>query len=339
MTLRCCAECIDDRALRKQIIPSISTERGTCGFCRSNDVDLVEPGQLADLFEMLVDIYKKDCNGRSLIELMKEDWFIFSNMENHNAKKLLREILDDDEFTRMSFSASPAYTSEGLARWETLRDEILYKNRYFLDEDLDADRLEELLNHLIADEMPKVWYRARILADYKDPYLIKDMGAPPKHSATYGRANPVGIPYLYLSSTPETAASEVRPFTGEEACVADFKVSDPMTLVDLRKPRKIVSPFVLSTADAIGQLLADIPLLERLGDELMRPILPKSAAIDYIPSQYLCEFIKKKGYDGVVYRSSVSDGYNMALFNPNKAQGVNVSKYRIEKVTVDVIQA
>lgn len=306
MSSWCCAECIDDRFLRKNKIPSISNKRGNCDFCGSSGVDLVQPTQLADLFEMLVSIYEPDSNGKSLVELVKDDWLIFSHprMDNAHAKELLGEILDDGEIIRKSFSPSPIYNSEGLARWETLRDEILYKNRYFLDEALDSDRLKELLVHLSADEMPEVWYRARIMTD-EQPYLIGEMGAPSKRTATHGRANPIGIPYLYLSSSPETAAAEVRPHTGEIACVADFEVAKPMTLVDLRDPRKLVSPFVLAHANAIGQMRADIPFLERLGAELTRPVLPRSAAIDYIPSQYLCEFIKKNGYDGVVYRSSV----------------------------------
>ncbi len=162
------------------------------------------------------------------------------------------------------------------------------------------------------------------------------MGAPPKRLAMHGRANPPGIPYLYLGSLPETAAAELRPHTGEVACVADFTIADPLKAVDLRNPRKLVSPFLLADAGAIGQLRADIPFLERLGEELTRPVVPQGAAIDYLPSQYLCEFIKKSDYDGVIYRSSVSDGMNLALFNPAKATGGNVALYNISRVSVKV---
>lgn len=60
------------------------------------------------------------------------------------------------------------------------------------------------------------------------------------------------------------------------------------------------------------------------------------AAIDYIPSQYLCEFIKKSGFDGVVYRSSVSEGINLALFDPAQAVGGEVELYSVTKVSVEV---
>lgn len=337
MSAQCCPECFDDRGLRKNIIPSLSSNRGICGFCGTTDVVLVEPRKLADVFEMLISIYEPDPDGKTLVEWMKEDWQLFSHplMDVAHAKELLSEILDDGDIVRKAFSPSATYKSEGLIRWETLRDELMYKNRYFLDVKLDTDRLVELLDHLPADDMPERWYRARILTD-DTAYPIHQMGAPPKHLAAHGRANPPGIPYLYLSSLPEAAAAEVRPHTGEVACVADFTVSAFLKAVDLRNPRKLVSPFLLADASAIGQLRADITFLERLGEELTRPVLPRSAAIDYIPSQYLCEFIKKSGKDGVIYRSSVSSGMNLALFDPARAVGGKVSLYNISRVSVDV---
>ena len=76
--------------------------------------------------------------------------------------------------------------------------------------------------------------------------------------------------------------------------------------------------------------------MENLGEELTRPILPEVAAIDYIPSQYLCEFIKKHGYHGVMYRSSVGDGINIALFNPESASIGSVSSHIVSRVLVEV---
>lgn len=92
----------------------------------------------------------------------------------------------------------------------------------------------------------------------------------------------------------------------------------------------------MEDADQRGQLLSNLPLLERLGDELTRPVLPRGAAFEYILSQYLCEFIKVSGFDGVIYRSSVSDGINLALFRPDMASGQDVGRYAVERVEVRV---
>lgn len=333
----CCQECFGDRGLRRDIIPSLNPQLGHCSYCGTKDTALVDPTALRDLFEILISIYEPDTEGKSLVDWLKGDWDLFSHqaMDVAHSKELLSDILDDGEIVRKPFSPSAAYHSEALAKWETLRDELMWKNRYFLDEVLDTDRLKELLSHLPADDMPTEWYRARIVADGQS-FALDQMGPPPARLATHGRANPAGIPYLYLGSMPDTAAAEIRPHTGEVACVAKFDLTSPLNAVDLRNPRGLVSPFLLADATAIGQLRADIAFLEKLGEELTRPVLPRGAAIDYIPSQYLCEFIKKVGYDGVVYRSSVSQGINLALFNPDKATGREVSLYNITKVTVEV---
>jgi hypothetical protein len=258
-------------------------------------------------------------------------------MDDSRAKDLLGEILDDGEIARQTFVPANDPTTDRLSEWEKLRDELMYHNRYFPEATIDLDRLEALLSPLTLDpdEIPTVWYRARIqTADAA--FTVDQMGAPPNRIASHGRANPAGIPYLYLGSTQRTAISEIRPHTGEIACVADFTTPADLKLVDLRSPRKMVSPFLLEDAADIGRMRNDLPFLERLGDELTRPVVPQSAAIDYTPSQYLCEFIKKCGYQGVIYRSSVSDGMNLALFDPALARCGTVAQYRVTRVSVDI---
>lgn len=335
-TRRCCPECFGDRGLRDSIFPTLKPTLGTCGFCSSTNVQLVKPRALNEYFELLASVYEPNSDGKPLIEWFRDDWRMFANprMTPNRASDLLGSVLSDQTKFLQPHIPSPSYISEELIHWETLRNELMYGNRWFLDKSIDIDRLRELLGMLLVSDLPEQWFRARILVD-KEPYLIEQMGAPPNRLTGHGRANPPGIPYLYLGSSPETAVSEIRPHTGELACVADFVAPD-LRAVDLRNPRISVSPFILADANEIGQLRADLPFLERLGDELTRPVLPHGAAIDYIPSQYLCEFIKKNGFDGVVYRSSVSDGMNLALFKPDRAVGRKVELHKVEKVLVKV---
>jgi hypothetical protein len=285
---------------------------------------------------MLIEVYEPSPLGRPLVEWLRADWRLFTEpkMDDAHAKELLADVLDDGEVVRQSFIPLSRNDIESLRRWDDLRDEMMHRNRWFLDEPIDLERLRQLLDFLIAPELPTTWFRARLLAD-DEPYPIEMMTAPPHRRAGQGRANPAGIPYLYLGSKPDTAIAEIRPHTGELACVAEFAVPT-IRAVDLRDPRAQVSPFILSDSDEVGQLRADLPLLERLGDELTRPVLPHSAAFEYIPSQYLCEFIKKSGFDGVVYRSSVSDGINLALFTPDSVTGSTVSVFHVARVNVEI---
>lgn len=337
--MTCCAECFGDRGLRRNIIPRLSTATGACSYCASSNIPIVPPDALAEYFQLLVSAYRVDPVGKLLVQWLRDDWGLFGHkrMDNSRAKDLLAEVLNDGEIVRRTFSPAIPDGTDSLGTWEQLRSELMYQNRFFPDVNLDLERLGLLLSHLAidADEVPDEWYRARIQTG-ETAFTLSQMGAPPCRTASHGRANPAGIPYLYLGSTLETAVSEIRPHTGEMVCVASFATPRDLKLVDLRRPKSVVSPFLLADADDIGRMRADLPFLERLGDELTRPVVPQAAAIDYTPSQYLCEFIKKCGYHGVLYRSSVSDGMNMALFKPDRAQGRTVQARRVVHVSVEV---
>ena len=98
-----------------------------------------------------------------------------------------------------------------------------------------------------------------------------------------------------------------------------------------------MSPFEMGDEVGVALLRGDLDFLEHLGDELTRPVLPQSAAIDYLPSQYFCEFVKNCGFDGVLYRSAVADGVNIALFDPSIAAAGSVTRRRISRVSIDLV--
>lgn len=306
-----------------------------CSYCHAANTSLVAPAALKDTFAPVVSIYEPAGGGKLLVELLQADWGMFA-VDVQVARSLLGDILEDGQIATTRFALAPRYEHVGLhLSWEKLRDELVSSNRYFPDATFDKARLGELIGHLVAEAVPETWYRAR-LQQGDAVFPIDQMGAPPKGIASHGRANPPGIPYLYLGSAHETAIAEVRPHTGEKATVANFQLQPGLKLVDLRDPRRLVSPFVFGDEDQIASLRSDIPFIERLGQELTQPVLPHRAAIDYVPSQYLCEFIKKLGYDGVIYRSSVSTGMNLALFDPSRAVPGQVTQRQVTSVTVTI---
>jgi hypothetical protein len=337
--MNCCAECFGDRGLRRSIIPSRTAECGTCGYCGTTDVAILHPAMLAEYFQLVVSAYRPDTAGKFLVQLFREDWGLFEHpaMDDAHAKELLAEVLDDGEIVRRQFVPLPSDAADRLRKWEELRSELMYKNRFFPGVDVDLEGLEHLLSHLQADpdEVPRTWYRARIQTG-DGAFDVREMGAPPGRNASHGRANPAGIPYLYVGSNPKTAVSEVRPHTGETVCVVDLATPKNLKVIDLRRPKKMVSAFILADAGAIARMRGDLPFLERLGEELTRPVVPQAAAIDYTPTQYICEFIKKCGYDGLLYRSSVSDGMNLALFDPAQVTFGTVRQYAVARVSVDI---
>jgi len=158
------------------------------------------------------------------------------------------------------------------------------------------------------------------------------MGKPPKENATNGRANPHGIPYLYLASTIETAISENRGHKGETLTIAEFHVTSKLELADLRDPKSTISPFELNEEDELELLYKNIPFLTFLGNELSKPIIPNEANIEYLSSQYLCELFKLIGFHGIIYKSSVSKGHNYVIFDDSKLEAITTYQYKITDV-------
>lgn len=333
----CCANCFGDSFLQKQIEEKFGTETGDCSYCGASNVLLATPTDFQDSFEQLIGIYYRG-RGKILVNWLKADWRLFDNLSNAQANRLLSEILESEDIVRRQFQLSIPDDGSSLERWHEFRDELMHENRFFPKKVPDLVQLGKLLEGYLCAEagcIPKTLYRARII-DGDQPHPHEEMGKPSQMQAANGRANPAGIPYLYLASDIDTAITEIRPNVGDNVCVSEFIMVPGLRVVDLRNPRTTVSPFFsLSNEDDISHLRKDIDFLCQLGEELTRPVLPKAAHIEYLPSQYLCEFIKDRGFDGVMYRSSVSVGSNFALFDKELKPVGNVRQYNIIRITVD----
>ena len=332
----CCANCFGDAFLGKQI-KNYSNSTGDCSYCNARNVLLIDPIHLRDYFELLLGVYCEDKSGKTLVEWLKSDWSLFGILSNAHCKDLLSEILDDGEIVRKYYCPIVPEDENSLERWQKFRTELKHENRFFPKNIPDLDRLEELLGYLSCDllAVPSMLFRARIM-EGNTPHSPCEMGVPPINKSTHGRANPAGIPYLYLASDIDTAIAEIRPHTGDMVCVAEFELVADFLIADLRNPRKTISPFSLSDEQNIVQLRNDIGFLCQLGEELSKPVLPKTAHLDYLPSQYLCEFIKHRGFGGVMYRSSVGKGTNYAIFDATSTKIGMVKKYRITGVNLDI---
>lgn len=338
--MRCCAECFGDTQLAKKFDFYGCEPKETCPTCNSSNQFLMNAHEFVDDFELVKGIYVPDENGKILAQLLIEDWSLFpdSKISEAKAQLLIGEIFDDAEIVRQKFSPSKKCITDSVERWKALANELKNENRFFPKSDINQISLQKHLSNLIlpVEEFPIASYRARI-AKNGTAFEIDKMGAPPANLATSGRANPVGIPYLYLASEEITAISEVRPQPGELICIARFVFKRSPKIIDLRSPRDTISPFLEAEDDDIALLRGDIDYLEMLAHELEETVVPDAAAIDYIPSQYLCEFIKNCGFDGVAYCSSMCEGMNIALFRPELAEAVDLKEVTVKSVKIDLV--
>ncbi len=330
--MNCCSNCFNDTFL-ETIIVLISESLGNCDFCHMKDTHIISSQELNDYFQPLLDLYEiAEDDGKTIAQLLKNDWMLFASLDDGTAIKLLESIFDM-EFNGL-FNSKQNGDEANILNWKDFKRELKHDNRYFPKKAPDYKHLSELLSHIILlyKDVPQYLYRSRVNIDI-GIIDITEMGKPPEKISTAGRANPIGIPYLYTASNIQTAIAEIRPHKGDNITVAKFQVIEPLTLVDLRNPRKSISPFVLDE-DGLNQIFTDLDYLCHLGDELSKPILPREAHLEYLSSQYLCELIKHSGYDGVIYKSSVGDGDNYAIFSDNKLEAIETKVYSVDNVEI-----
>jgi hypothetical protein len=336
----CCANCFGDSFLDKHI-PKISKRTGTCTFCAEHNTALIEPSELLDHFQSVCSVYTEDrsADAKLLVEWFQNDWQIFTSLEHIKAQALLGEILNDGDIVRRSHLPLTVPVMAAVEKWGSFRAEIMWKNRFFFCHELDLPRLKGLFDTYLetdASEFGGLIYRARIQIG-SSAIPITEMGHPPAAHAKNGRANPVGIPYLYAASTPDTAIAETRPHPGDLLSVAKFRVTGPLRLLNLLHPRKTISPLEVDEGE-LSALRHDLSFLCHLESELAKPILPRVADLEYLPTQYLCEFIKNCGYDGVVFKSSISTGANVALFDDSKVCPESLTQYEVTTLRYEQVQ-
>lgn len=132
-----------------------------------------------------------------------------------------------------------------------------------------------------------------------------------------GRANPHGIPCLYLATDEDTAMSEVRPWAGAYVSLGLFQTTRDLRLVDcsVNHGNQI---FYLREPDAAQRALA---VWTHIDEAFSTPATRSDDTAEYVATQMLAELFRDAGYDGVAYKSVLrDDGFNIALFDLASAE-------------------
>ena len=202
----------------------------------------------------------------------------------------------------------------------------LKERNYFLVEPEYESYFKAIEKH-ISTEVKKgsVFYRARKGAtksafdydleenttkDYYTPHKGKDIGAPPIVIAGSGRVNRPGVSYLYLASERDTAISEVRPHPSELVSTGQFEAKADLKIADLST--HIISEQLMSE-DGLDTLAFIIGI-----ENLLSTANPPSNNTFYGTTQFVTEIFRKQGFDGILFKSSVSGGKNLVAFDPSK---------------------
>ncbi|WP_321436377.1 RES family NAD+ phosphorylase [uncultured Bacteroides sp.] len=311
-----------------------------CDLCHKTDGLTIDTKSLYELFEPLFRLYLPDDKSKdSIFSIIEEDWSIFDNKDS--CELIINEILRDTELAYLLSKKVKRInvdsTSKQIEIWKDFVSEIKSKNRFFIDNDIIGEEtLKDILsfyNNKI--KAGQIFYRSRVCDTYKG-YRKAMMGAPPNYLASAGRANPQGISYFYLSKEEDTTLYETRSTYLDYVCVAEFKLKEDINIINLHNI-SVVSPF--SDGLDLSAYLANKDLVIEFEKALSTPLRRFDSELDYLPTQYLCEYIKSIGFDGIEYSSAMkSGGTNYAIFYQDKFQFESKKVIEVKSVKIGSVE-
>lgn len=343
--MRCCAHCFKDTLLKKTI-----EEFGTigdCDFCSSRNVkvyDISSQNEISDKVVDLIQIYDVSSCGEAkpLKIALHDDWNIFSGGTEVIQTLLLALCApypDLDSSSSLFYAnviISQAYDKEfindyGVVKgqsWQRFSDTIKYGNRFhttFFNGDILSSFLSAAVEEInITDKL----FRARIATSISG-FKKKEMGAPPKELRRQGRANPEGIGVLYLASDWQTAMNEVRANVYDYVTIGTFKAQKKLRIVNLSAISKL-SPFSFAE---LASFYINREVFREMAAEIAKPQRRSDSPLEYLSTQFISEFVKAQGYDGVAYDSTLNNGgYNLAVYDENNFKCVSVKTIEVTSV-------
>lgn len=357
---KCCYRCFKDPWL-KGLIHAHADKLGTCRYCGSQQVALVDLAVLRDPIRNLLSLYTPLSAGDVVLpwedpfdvgeylpDLIQDDWQIFSDalVDSETAIDLMYEIdlsgwekdsgedLVDkgDLYTRRS----NVYHTSPTEAWESFCEDV--RHNPGAEPEFRVSVEDELFKAEARIAQGTILFRARPGCNCgedgtNEPYVDKHIGAPPNQKARAARLNKQGEVLLYCADQKLTAIGEVRPWRGLVVTVGQFKARRDLRILDLSWYLATPNPF---TTEQLPYELEITNLVNGFGDDLSRPLERPDDAYGYLPSQKLSQIILAAGFDGVRYRSAMEpNGTNVAFYDPTVLEFTESKLVRVTSVRID----
>ena len=130
---------------------------------------------------------------------------------------------------------------------------------------------------------------------------------------------------------------EIRAGVYDFVSVGRFELLRDIEVINLANIDRI-SPFIgINYGFDFTQYAMNIEHLRMVAQEIAKP-LRNDNVLDYLPTQYISDFIRSKGYDGIEYRSTMSKkGTNLAVFDPSIFECTGTSIYDVQSISYSYI--
>lgn len=324
------AQCIQDVEFKAEIVNNANLSG--CDVTGDLVAVSVDIDEYEDFFRSLFELFDLDPNGESAVHIIQSRYSFFTHEEYGN------QILDYFASKGIAKYASVDKVAflpdiqERMNVWEEIKKKVKFQSRYLVD--LDDYELEKLVDIDTSLAPGTRLYRARIVPE-GHKYLQKDaMGVPPTQKAIAGRANPIGIPYLYLCKDVDTTYYEVRAALQDRISVGSFITARELSIVSFDSNISLYEEYASS-----GNLVDGIVrkrVLESIRVDLSKPLRRYDTELDYVPTQFICEYCRIKLHaDGVTFESSLHPGgQNYVLFSPDAVICQLVKTHTVDQIVI-----
>lgn len=325
-----CSNCFNEVEL--QI--AVSNESSGFGICEAcgQEAYVVDANLFADFFKELLQLFQPTKDGVDIVSSLQKDWGIFVNDEV--GKRIIDYFLSLDDYG-YDINEKVGYIDSIkniISTWDIIKKEVREEKRFFANLSFfDGNNMIEANTTIPKDT---ILYRARIIPSDRTTLTKKDMGCPPKGRATAGRANPVGIPYLYLCKNEETTYYEVRALYLDKLAIGSFKTIRDLNILDFTSVLSLYYAYNNSTI-SLSEVIAKQKILQLISKDLSKPLRRYDSELEYVPTQLICEYCKINGIDGICFNSSLHNGgVNVVLFDSFSAECIKVKSREIRDVHI-----
>lgn len=327
-----CESCFNDDELRLAIQQEYR-EVGFCDACGRNTM-VTDAEMLSDFFGEVLSLFVPCEEGLDVVTLLQRDWNLF--VSNGVGRIIVENFLAEGNFgytvaDKVGYSDIITRT---VKEWDILKERVMTKTRFFTS--LSSFEKLGLISYNMTIPQNTSLFRARVIPSGKSKLGIEDMGCPPADKATAGRANPMGIPYLYLSKNEETTYYEVRALYLDRLVIGTFSTSRELKIMDFTKPLSLYVANLQSSDLAME--VSKYLLLQRISKDLSKPLRRFDTELEYVPTQLICEFCKLHEIDGIMFNSSLhKGGVNVVLFDADNAECTAVKQVEINRVDISSV--
>lgn len=328
-----CKDCFLDEELRSEINANAVID-GICDVC-GKEGKVMDFSEFHGFFAVLLELYSPTVNSnKTIVDIIQDEWHLFKDKDI--ARVLLADVITTNNLG-YSIADFVNYTDEicdRVAVWDRLKTSVKENSRFFtnMDEFVQYDYLTAGKSLHVGQKL----YRSRITPIGQKKIKCDKMGCPPKELATAGRANPIGIPYLYLSDSAKTTYFEVRAVYLDQLSVGTFKIQRELELVDFIYD---VNLFIAYNdgSTSLKEIVIKKKIIDSISEDLSKPLRRYDSELEYVPTQLICEYCKRiVGADGISFESSLhKGGRNYVLFDDSSAKCVRVESHEITKIDID----